>query len=441
MAKVRQFLAFLCVIALLAGIERTSVSPAFAAVGIDPEAETTDEAQNELPEEAAGENDPEEPAENTEKPDSVPDKAEEEPVFPEKIPAMEGGEEVLIPEEEPQEGADFAVPATENPDSDTAEEAQEASDQPVSEAENPETEETPEDDGNDGENADIPESPEVNAPDPIPDENTDDFIPGEEENAEELPEMTEEDALSIGIRPNGRKVTVNIGPEPVTVLLHALEEGRINLFVENAPGLEVLFDGQRIAPGTAGNSQISVFEVSVSRGTHRIALYLPEKASVGLRAVKILPEEDNPVNAPKKPGKTDSPEKPDENNPEEEDGQEENAGPKPETEAAEAEQEEVPEDEPDSEEPEEQNEMPLRSVSYDVTFGEGAPVMGGTAHFTAILEGFEDVGYVITWQVSPDDENWTDLDEHGTQMDVVITEENSRLYWRVKVETPEDTDP
>ena len=67
--------------------------------------------------------------------------------------------------------------------------------------------------------------------------------------------------------------------------------------------------------------------------------------------------------------------------------------------------------------------------------------MGGTAHFTAILEGFEDVGYVITWQVSPDDENWTDLDEHGMQMDVVITEENSRLYWRVKVETPEDTDP
>ena len=59
----------------------------------------------------------------------------------------------------------------------------------------------------------------------------------------------------------------------------------------------------------------------------------------------------------------------------------------------------------------------------------------------AILVGYENDNYLITWQKSVDDENWEDLDAHEENMDVEITEESCALYWRVKVDIIESEIP
>ena len=62
------------------------------------------------------------------------------------------------------------------------------------------------------------------------------------------------------------------------------------------------------------------------------------------------------------------------------------------------------------------------------------PVIGDTAHFNAKLEGYEGLDYTVQWQYSPDQKTWYDLpDETNTNMDVVITEENNIVYWRILV--------
>ncbi len=62
------------------------------------------------------------------------------------------------------------------------------------------------------------------------------------------------------------------------------------------------------------------------------------------------------------------------------------------------------------------------------------PVIGDTAHFKAILEGYDGLQYTMQWQYSPDDITWTDIpNETKATMDVVVTPENNIVYWRILV--------
>ncbi|MBE5789890.1 MAG: hypothetical protein E7325_09625 [Clostridiales bacterium] len=73
------------------------------------------------------------------------------------------------------------------------------------------------------------------------------------------------------------------------------------------------------------------------------------------------------------------------------------------------------------------------SITYDV-FWDGEAAIGEVAHFVAVVTGMEGYNYQLQWQASDDNEKWFDLDnETGMKMDVLITNENCDLYWRVQM--------
>lgn len=106
--------------------------------------------------------------------------------------------------------------------------------------------------------------------------------------------------------------------------------------------------------------------------------------------------------------------------------------------------EENTEDAPEQEtagDPAEDEELPEeeRDITINVTFDTPNPVIGDTAHFSAVLTGYEQLTYTLQWQYSPDQTEWTDLPgETGETMDVVVTEENNTVFWRIVVDVEED---
>ena len=77
---------------------------------------------------------------------------------------------------------------------------------------------------------------------------------------------------------------------------------------------------------------------------------------------------------------------------------------------------------------------PERHITVDVTWDVPDPVIGDTAHFKAIMEGYEGLQYTVQWQYSPDENTWYDIpNETETTMDVVVTPENNIVYWRILV--------
>jgi len=89
--------------------------------------------------------------------------------------------------------------------------------------------------------------------------------------------------------------------------------------------------------------------------------------------------------------------------------------------------------EEDAELAEEETEVPNnRSIEISVTCDSPNPVIGDTAHFTAILNGYENLEYTCQWQYSLDHEEWFDITgETGLSMDVVTNKENNYYYWRI----------
>ncbi|QUC67425.1 hypothetical protein [Aristaeella hokkaidonensis] len=77
---------------------------------------------------------------------------------------------------------------------------------------------------------------------------------------------------------------------------------------------------------------------------------------------------------------------------------------------------------------------PERHITVDVTWDVPDPVIGDTAHFEAILDGYDELQYTMQWQYSPDETTWHDIpNETNTTMDVVVTPENNIVYWRILV--------
>lgn len=77
---------------------------------------------------------------------------------------------------------------------------------------------------------------------------------------------------------------------------------------------------------------------------------------------------------------------------------------------------------------------PERHIRVDVTWDVPDPVIGDTAHFEAVMEGYDELQYTVQWQYSPDETTWYDIpNETNTTMDVVVTPENNTVYWRILV--------
>ena len=77
---------------------------------------------------------------------------------------------------------------------------------------------------------------------------------------------------------------------------------------------------------------------------------------------------------------------------------------------------------------------PNRNVEIQLNWGDEEAAVGSTAHFTAVLHGYENVEYSLQWQHSTDSENWENV-ENATDAtySVVATKENCHDTWRVKV--------
>ncbi len=75
-----------------------------------------------------------------------------------------------------------------------------------------------------------------------------------------------------------------------------------------------------------------------------------------------------------------------------------------------------------------------RKVDFVIEWDDEYPTIGSTAHFQAILNGYENLNYTLQWQYSQDEENWFDLEgADGMRMDQEITMDNYKYFWRVAV--------
>ena len=125
--------------------------------------------------------------------------------------------------------------------------------------------------------------------------------------------------------------------------------------------------------------------------------------------------------------------------PEEEPVSEEQTEELEEQEPTEEPEEELTDNDPTEEEKPEAEEKPERHIAVDVIWDVPYPVIGDTAHFVAVLEGYDELQYTIQWQYSPDEEIWFDI-PYATEptMDVVVTEENNEVFWRILVFVEDD---
>ena len=77
---------------------------------------------------------------------------------------------------------------------------------------------------------------------------------------------------------------------------------------------------------------------------------------------------------------------------------------------------------------------PDRYVEIQLSWGDEEAAVGSTAHFTAVLHGYDNVEYTLQWQHSTDSENWENVENAtDTTYDVVATKDNCHDTWRVKV--------
>lgn len=75
-----------------------------------------------------------------------------------------------------------------------------------------------------------------------------------------------------------------------------------------------------------------------------------------------------------------------------------------------------------------------RSIRIDITWDTDHPQIGDTAHFGSVITGYEDYSYTLQWQISRDEENWTDyIGATNPQLDVVLTEELNGTFFRLVI--------
>ena len=77
---------------------------------------------------------------------------------------------------------------------------------------------------------------------------------------------------------------------------------------------------------------------------------------------------------------------------------------------------------------------PNRGVKVEMVTDAQVLHFGDTVKLRATLTGYDNVTYTIQWRYSADGETWHDCpNETGTEMSVVVSEQNYRNYWNVLV--------
>ena len=193
----------------------------------------------------------------------------------------------------------------------------------------------------------------------------------------------------------------------------------------------------------AGSYLITLGPVEPNRMAMATVTFMDDGAFEAWEAAQATEEpEAEPEQEPETEPETE-PESEPETEPETEPEQEPEAEPETEpeaepTEEGEPEEDDQPEGEPEENEPESGNASE-RKITIELTWDVPEPVIGDTAHFKAVLEGYEGLEYTVQWQYSTDRETWYDIpDETSETMDIVITKTRNEYYWRFMVYLEED---
>ena len=411
-----------CVISITAG-RGTAYS---IASDLIPEAPAPEAAPAEAPEV-----DQEKAAEPAEEPAKQP---AEEPVKEQvNEPAEEPTDEpVKEPEKEPEEETVTAAePETEphEPASAEAADGQEAeapSTETAPEPEQPETTPTEAGDGQEEENVSAEPGTETGPAEqeePIPENNETPEQPEEaadQNGGQDSSENTESAAGSMEIiiaksltpdeswsgtvrnrKPTILKLDVN---QPGTI--HMLVRGR-NVCCSVQKSDRITEDAEQVPTDSETNRSITTWTAEV--GAYLISVRAGESSLMAKAEVSFMNDEEFEA------------------------WEAEQAEPDNETADPEETVEEESENRPESE------NKPERSINVEITWDVPDPVIGATAHFSARLNGYEELNYTVQWQYSPDKETWYDLPGETEQtMDVKVTEENNLVYWRIQVFVEDD---
>ena len=75
-----------------------------------------------------------------------------------------------------------------------------------------------------------------------------------------------------------------------------------------------------------------------------------------------------------------------------------------------------------------------RSIHIDLKWDTDHPRIGDVAHFDSVITGYENFAYTLQWQISRDEETWTDYaGATAPQLDVELTEELNGAYFRLVI--------
>ena len=398
----------------------------------ETEEETAESAEGEPetiePAEQAEESEEGEP-ETTEPEEQTEESEEDEPEATEPEEQPEASEEAEPETAEPAEQAEESEEA--EPETTEPEEQPEASEEVEPETTEPEEQpaEAVEDEPETADPEERPEEPEACEPESSEAEAQNEENPDEE--IEDVPESEAEETKPSEEIEIAR--TIHTGEEwngilkrkkPTVLKLEAGNSQTIHMLVE---GIDVWAQVQKTgeqtgeAPKQLTDPETNQVMVSWNADADDYLIFLGANENSLLAKVKVVFMDQEAFETWKA-----------ENTPEEPAEQPE--------EEPEAEPEETTEEQPaaDAEDRPEGEPDPIpeknRSIRIDVTWDTPDPVIGDVAHFKAILDGYEGLTYTMQWQYSPDHEEWIDLQgETSDSMDIVVTEENNVVYWRIAV--------
>ena len=193
-----------------------------------------------------------------------------------------------------------------------------------------------------------------------------------------------------------------------------------------------------------------IIDLDAEAGSYLLTLRAGENSLLAKVSVSIMTQEEYEAwivenqteeteEQPEKPEEEteeESQEESEESNPTEQTKEEMGKPEEPEGEPEEVQEPEEAAEESETKDEEEPEQIPAveRSINVNLTWDVPDPMIGDTAHFKAILTGYEGLEYSMQWQYSLNRNDWIDITGETTDtLDVVATEENNFFYWRIIV--------
>ena len=208
----------------------------------------------------------------------------------------------------------------------------------------------------------------------------------------------EEPAASPIIEVDGEQVELEIGSDPLTVIVKADAAGDVLLIAEKASDLKVSYNDKEVESAETENPDFVSFLISASNGENEVILTAAQSGTLKIKAIKAsVKTPENEETAEKEQSETDS----------------------------------IAEESP-------VEEAPVRGIELHSTLDGLAEVEEGTTiNMEVILIGVDPSEVLnVTWMYSEDDGKTFHImeDVNGLTYSYIVTPENVHNLWRVEVE-------